>query len=206
MELLTASQAQTITEPYHEAWAQAHFDAWHLWQDRLQRDPEFTKPLTSSDRASILHRHITENAARALEGRVVVTERLGFFAMILQEGPVLVRFKHLDRELKPRRIPTEQQESLSAQTFSPGMMSQLNLDGVVRPPTVLTVGYVLSIGEDELSRVVVVCHAPELVFNYAISGERIVSELVSLPGFRPEGPRVVSKSEVTTATASRSED
>lgn len=193
MRILTKAEAQAVTAPCHEVWVDAHVHAWGLWRDRLLNDPEFVKPLTAADRYTILHRHICDHVSRHLEH--VPIPQLDFFAQVL-DGRVLVRFKHVDTDLRPRSYPTDTQQQLDRQEFTPHIESQLALDGF-GPMTVLTVGYTLVPGEDELSQVVVICRSPEVRFWYplfgAVEGTGDGIDVASMPGMEPPGPRVVSR-------------
>jgi hypothetical protein len=196
MDLLTTDEAQELTADCHAVWVDAHHHAFDLWKRRLAEDPEFFKPLIAGDRASILHRHIFDYAARHLDGRVISTDALGFNAQII-DGRAMVRFKYLHRDLKPRAYRTGQQEHLEDQEFTEEMLLPLTFEGVSDPPTVLTCGYTLALGEDAVSRVAVVCwYRGELRYWYDIFGETAMGdgEVVPLfPSSPPDQPRVVSK-------------
>lgn len=193
MRMVTKAEAQKLTAPCHDVWVDAHVHAWGLWKDRLLHDPEFIKPLTAPDRYTILHRHVCDHVSRHLPH--VPIPRLDFFAQVLG-GRVLVRFKHVGSELKPRNYPTDTQWHLDRQEFTEHIGSQLALDGF-GPMTVLTVGYTLSTGEDELSQVVVVCRSPKVEFWYPIFGAAEATgdgiDVTPMPGMEPPGPRIVSR-------------
>lgn len=190
MDLLTASEAQALTEPYHQKWADAHQRSWDRYQDRAMNDPEFIKPLKSTERAAIIHRHVCDEVSR-IPG-AVCTERVGFFAQVI-EPRALVRFKLLDPSFKPKNYPTSQQQELDRQEFNDGIMQQLTLDGIEDAPTLLTCGYLLSITEDEISRILVVCHTPELEFYYDVFEGGEGMQVTRLTPDKPQGPRVTSK-------------
>lgn len=198
MQILPMSEATELTSPCHQVWADAHRHAWALWQDRLLNDPEFVKPLTSSERYAILHRHITDYASRHLDGVVGHAPSLDFFAQVL-DGRALVRFKHVDSDLKPRAYPTDQQQHLDRQEFTERIAEQLAFDGFPPAMTVLTVGFTLTLGEDNLGQIVVVCRTPELAYWYSILdagegyGDASGGEIQPMPGIAPPGPRVTSR-------------
>jgi hypothetical protein len=195
--LLSKTEAETLTSPYHEVWVEAHKHAWALWQDRLVSDPEFFKPLTSAERYAIIHRHICDYVERHVDGdaRIVTPPSLDFFAQVIQDR-ALMRFKHLDEEFKPRSYPTDQQKELSRQEFAERIVEQLALDGVSAPLTVLTVGYTLTVGEESLGQIVVVCRTPDIRYWYSIQGTAGTqtgdAEILPFPGMEPPLPRVIS--------------
>lgn len=195
--LLTQSEAQAITDPFHEAWVSAHLDSWEMWSKRLAEDPVFFKPLREAERYSILHRHICDHAASALDGRVTNSESLKFFAQIIGNSAI-VRFKHVDRDLRPTTYRTDQQDCIDHQEFSPAMVKALQFDGVAMPMTFLTVGFTLALGEEAISRVAVICRTPKLRFHYDIyniAGEQACDgsvEVSPFPGMPSPGARVRS--------------
>jgi hypothetical protein len=207
MELLTPDEAQALTSPLHQIWVEAHLDSFSKWKKRLTDDPEFFAPLSKRTRHNALHDLVISAIAREIHGRSTVTEILQFFAVVFS-GQALVRFKHLDEELKPRNYPTEQQRNIGNQEFTEGMIEHLAFEGIEAPMTVLTVGYTLTLAEDEIASVVVVCRNPELVYSYDLyrrEGDEGLGglDVSPLPGFTPKGPRIISsrkKGEATTGS------
>ena len=195
MPLLTYDDAVLITEPFREAWLEAHQYAWRLWMSQVTENPEFVKPLTSSDRYVILHRHITDQAARRLDGHLVTADGCDFFAQRIGNR-TLVRFKHLDSDLRPQNYPTDQQKHLDQQEYTERLVEQLSLNPVEEPPTVVTVGYTLTPGEDELSRVVIICRNPKLQWcidlldTAGLGGGNV--DVKPFPSMPPTPPRITS--------------
>jgi hypothetical protein len=193
--LISLNEAELLVGPIRDLLVQAHLDSWDVWAKRVSDDPEFVKPLKEAERYAILHRHIIDHVSRYIGVHGRVTERLQFFGVAVGDK-ILLRFKHVDAELQPRRYPTEQQVNLSAQEFTNEMIEILSLDGVTAPLTVLTVGYTLTPAEDAISRVSVICHEPKLVYSFDLynsQGGINDVEVTPLPGVEPKKPRVVSK-------------
>lgn len=191
------AEAEALTSPYHDVWVEAHLHAWALWQDRLLNDPQFFKPLTSAERYAIVHRHICDYVERHVDSdtNIVTPPSLDFFAQVIQDR-VLMRFKHLDEELKPRTYPTNQQQQLSRQEFDDRIVEQLAFNGCSAPLTVLTVGFTLTAGEEAIGQIVVVCRIPRLRYRYSIRGAAGIqsadADILPFPGMESPAPRVVS--------------
>jgi hypothetical protein len=195
--ILQQAAAIELTEPYHDVWVAAHRHAWGLWRDRLLNDPAFVKPLTSANRYAIIHSHICDYVESHLEGRASFARSLDFFAQII-DNQALVRFKHVDEDLRPRNYPTDQQQHLDRQEFTERVVGQLILDGFAPTMTVLTVGFSLTPGEEDLSQISVICRNPKLLYSYSLleTGEGFGDGEVDIqpfPSIDPPGPRVVSR-------------
>lgn len=200
---INQSDSESLTQPFRDVVVDAHLGAWAMWAKRLDDDPEFMKPLTKAERFAFIHRHITDAIAIRVDGdaRVRVTTALQFFALVI-EDTLMVRFKHLDRELRPRNYQTTQQQHLAEQEFSDKMVRRLTLDGIGTELAVVTAGYTLTVAEDAVSRVSIVCHEPERAFFYDMysASEPLASSSVQrLAGFSPRTPRVSSKRAVARA-------
>ncbi|MEI2704073.1 MAG: hypothetical protein V9E89_02170 [Ilumatobacteraceae bacterium] len=194
--LLTFDNARELTLPFHDAWVQAHLESWALWSKQLTENSEFVKALTPGDRYLILHRHVTDRAARYLEGRVTSTDKLDFFAQIVR-GQALVRFKHLDTDLKTRNYPTDQQKHLDQQAYTDRLVKQLALEGVEGLPTVVTCGYTLNPAEDGISRIVLTCRNPRLLWCISLYDSEAGTgggdlDVPSFPSMPPAPPRIIS--------------
>lgn len=198
--VLPPDQAYALTKPFHRVWADAHHSTWAMWQDRLQNDPSWFKVFTAGDRYLMIHRHVCDLVASQLEGKVQHAPSLDFFAQIVGDR-ALVRFKHLDEDLRPRNYPTDQQQHLDRQEFTERMETQLALDGIAAPLTVLTVGYTLTTGEEAIGQIVVTCHVPELWYWFSIDaatgqgfgGSGGDGEAPRFPGIESPGPRIIPK-------------
>jgi hypothetical protein len=195
--ILEKPEAVELTTPYHEVWEAAHRHAWRLWHDRLLDDPTFFKPLTSADRYALIHRHICDYVGRHLEGRASFAPSLDFFAQII-DNRALVRFKHVDDDFRPRNYRTDQQQHLDRQQFTDRVAEQLILDGFAPTMTVLTVGFTLTPGEEDLSQISVICRNPKLLYSYSLleTGEGFGDggvDVQPFPRMDPPGPRVVSR-------------
>ena len=67
--------------------------------------------------------------------------RPGFFVLVIDDG-LLVRPKFCGRGA-PSNVQTDTQKLLSYQQYSPELMEALSFDGVLEPPTLVTLGYTL---------------------------------------------------------------
>jgi hypothetical protein len=198
MPLLTVEQALDLTSPYHRLWITAHESAagWYWGAFRTKWPDQFTA-MTSTARAMMLHDMVV--AAVQRDSMVLMADVFGFPVQLLSNGDAcaLVRFKMLDRGMRPRNHHSGQQDLLADHQFGEDVMQQLTLLGITEPPTVLNVGYQLSNAQDGISRLLAVSrHRNALRFWYdldasAASGGGIV---VDLPlGTPPESPRIISK-------------
>jgi len=193
--LLTPEEAHALTLPSHEAMQDAHHDSMGLWNRLLLDFPKIATALQSAEKYAFLHRLIGQHLAANVAANARYIDALGF-ASLLIEDRALVRFKHLDGSFKPRAYPTNQQQHLGRQEFTEEMMEQLAIEGVLAPPTVLTLGYNESNRGDAIDRIVIVCRTPSLQYFYDVKpgaagfGPTVVQPF---PGILPPAPRVISK-------------
>jgi hypothetical protein len=195
--LLTCEEAMEINEPCHSAWLAAHEDSVADLKRWRKAVPELFLRLREPELCAILHRHIAARATAALDGTVVVNDRLGFDAHIV-DGKSLVRFKHLGPDLAPRSYPTEQQKHLRDQEWTEEMIEQLAEDGLTQLPTVQECGYTMDALFTELQSVTVVCwYKKQFMWDYSLTPEGGVrgAEVLILPGTPPPAPRIVPKKD-----------
>jgi hypothetical protein len=163
--LLTMEQAQAMTGPYHDLWVAAHREAEKSWWDRLRlADPMVFIAAEPTTRAGYIHDLVVHHVAVNTSGAVIPRDRLKYAAQLITDGnrTALVRFKLLDSGMNPRNHPSDQQNLLKQQIFTPEAMGQLQLEGISEAPTLLTCGYQLARDEMSISRILVVFH-----FNHA---------------------------------------
>jgi hypothetical protein len=157
--LLDFEEAQALTAPYHRLWIAAHREAEAAWWDRFrQSDPEGFIACVPTTRASYLHDRVVRHVANSVEATMVGRDRLGYAAQVIvdRNRSALVRFKMLDGAMNPRNHPSEQQDLLQQQTFTPEAMAELKMEGLNEAPTILTCGYQLALNEMSMSRIMVV--------------------------------------------------
>lgn len=204
-ELLTLDKAQALLGDLHDSFAGAHYQAWARWQrlKKLCQDndaADLMLHLTTTTRANFLNNHCVSLVGDLVKPRdgVAVTQMNGLFtAVVAQKDNIaaFVRFKALNRDLRPSNVRTNVQKSLTRQEWPENLFDGLGIEVI---PTVLTCGYRLSHDESEISRVYICCHyCSELIWYYVIddAGEAeggIEITSLPLPNLPTPKPRIVS--------------
>ena len=187
-------EANELTAPHHDAYVRAIETAWDHWEQGQQTLPEMFRDFGASLRAAAINTMMTGEIERTVSG--VTRLKTGGRSVVIQliDGKAFVRFKYLNgKDLRPQSYRTQQQIRLSEQRYTETLWEQLKLKGFDTPPTVLSVGYILTPAEDALSLIGIVCHVPE--FRYFINLRDATgssSEVVPFPGMSPTEPEVVS--------------
>ena len=191
MSILSMEEAQEATASYHEPYLDAHHGAWSKWTDGVRQIPETFKDFDAQTRFTMLNRHIVASIDETLGGMWLATGGPKILVHPIDDR-LIVRFKALNGDnFQPQSYRTDQQHKLSRQIYTERIWGQLSLAGFAKPPMLLTCGYYLTPGEDELAQIVIVCHVPELRYVYDVS-DGPVAEILTLPGSLPIAPRVVS--------------
>lgn len=194
--LVGVDEARAHLDPHTDALVEVVLRPFALWRTFVEETPALALPLGESERAQILHANMRFEARQKFDSvsGVTPTGALDFFALYV-EPHVLLRIKHLNGG--PQNYPTDQQQLLHQQLYDDDMMSALALDGVVEPPTLLTLGYRLNLDASEVSSIVVrrdlKGHPP---WEYGIYGaaEGTMAEPQVLPNIPPVVPaRITSK-------------
>jgi hypothetical protein len=173
--------------------ATSAFEMWDLIGNKL---PMVALALGESERAQIVHAHMRFAGKQFFDDvpGVTPTDALDFFALVFQPN-ILLRCKYVGRG--PQNYPTPQQKLLYRQQYDDAMMNALAFDGMTEPPTLLTLGYRLTLDESEISQVVVrrdlKGHPP---WEYKIFGEMAgaIEEPTPFPNMpKPAPARLTSK-------------
>ncbi len=122
--------------------------------------------------------------------------RPGFFVLVIDDG-LLVRPKFCGRGA-PSNVQTDTQKLLSYQQYSPELMEALSFDGVLEPPTLVTLGYTLN-GPD-LARLFVLRECRGwATSSFDLYGGTAVAEQRTLPGIDEPKPARVASTRVRPA-------
>jgi len=174
--MVELEEAQDRLAPLEKRFIQGHMAAEAQWEAFVKEHPDLALPFDTTTRANVLNNYICSQMARASEGlpNVEVTEVLQFFALKIDDD-ILLRFKFVGHG-EPRNYPTPQQQLLSRQLFSEEMTMALTGDPALKPPTLLTCGYTLTldgmkIGRIELRRN---CNGHAPWFYDIYGGDRVV--------------------------------
>jgi hypothetical protein len=170
---------------------EASLAATGKWKKLLTDDAELAAPLGPSERANFLHAHFRLELTRRFSGHEDVhpSTRPGFFILVFG-GDLILRPKYCGRGA-PTNVQTDSQTLLASQMYKPEIMEALAFEGILDPPTLITMGYTLS-GPD-LARLFVLreCRgwAPS---SFDLYGGTAVAEQLVLPGMPEPQPARVS--------------
>lgn len=184
---------------------EAGLAAISTWKAFLSEDAGYALPFGARERANFLHAHFRRELTVRANGlpELRPSMRPGFFVLVL-DGEVLIRPKYCGQG-SPRNVSTDQQRLLSAQYYTPQLMEALSFEGVLEPPTLVTLGYTLS-GAD-LGRLFILreCsgYAPS---SFDIYGGTAMAEQVQLPEMpEPMAARVSSRTKPASERSAENE-
>lgn len=191
--ILTLEEAREATSPHHDLWTATTVEAWAEWR-AFQTDPKFASVAQAFDSAARFH-FLNRIISSRIEAETdAIRFNVGGAGLLLQPvaDTAFVRFKHLNgSDLRPRAYATNQQVALRHQLYVDPLAKQLVLEGFSEARVLLTQGYTLNQGEDDLDKIVVVCHIPEFRFYYDVRGDD-QAEVMMFPGLEPQPPRLYS--------------
>lgn len=119
---VSAEEAESLLKPLITDLFETHQKALALWHHCVSLIPSLGLDDTKNQaRARVISNHIAAEIKAKFTGRdgIILTEDMGFLVMVLDEK-IAVRFKKLDRKLRPSNIPTKQQYDFSTQALLPG--------------------------------------------------------------------------------------
>lgn len=193
--LISLSDAKSLLRPHEPALTQVVLEPWKRWRQFGANEPMLALPLGEAERAQWLHAHMRFEAKQLFDAKadVIATDALEFFALIISQK-VLLRFKYVGSG--PQNVPTQQQQLLARQRYTSDMLGALELDGL-EPPTLLTLGYRLTMDASEVSNIVVrrdLKYHPTWEFSIYGKEAGSVAEPQNLPTLpKPQPARLRSK-------------
>lgn len=199
--LVTVDDAKEILRPHEDDLIKMVTGPFDLWRMLGEKQPMVALPLGESERAQIVHAHMRFAGKQLFDDKpgVAPTDALDFFAMIFHPS-VLLRCKYVGHG--PQNYPTPQQQALHRQQYDDEMMTALSFDGVAEPPTLLTLGYRLTLDESAISQIVIrrdLKGHPS--WEYKIYGEEVgaVAEPKSFPNMPLPAPARLSSKKKKAA-------
>lgn len=191
--MLNLDAIKSRTESLIPVARDAALAATGTWRRFLSDEAGYALPFGARERANFLHAHFRRELTARVQGSANLrpTMRPGFFVLVV-DGELLIRPKYCGRGA-PANVATEQQQLLAAQFYTPELMEALSFEGVMEPPTLVTLGYTLA--GAELSRLFILREctgfAPQ---SFDIYGGSAMAEQKQLPGMpEPRAARVASK-------------
>ena len=200
-DLVTAEQAQELTEPFHRLW----IDAYHLAEKRIWVLRDFDSEAFLAYEPPTLARMTRDHVVRAVSRgeKVVGSSALGTFTQIIngEDLSLLIRFKELDKDLRRFNHTSGRQDGLDLHQYNVDDFALLSDDGLERVPTLLSCGYVRDFDIIGISRIVVVCHWGRTpLWRYDLE-DGSVQEVVQFPNVEPPQSTVVSRVKKEAPTA-----
>ena len=159
VDLLGIDAVTTLTEPFHQAWAEDYRTAARTLKELREHDPEAFLAYESSTLAKMLRDQVVRSVRNRPE--VVGSLGLGTFTQLINgtSGCVAARFKELNGELLPFVHRSERQDGLDRHQYDPDDLAMLSFDGMKsKVPTLVTVGYVRGFDAVEVKRILIVFH------------------------------------------------
>jgi hypothetical protein len=190
--------AQDAIKPIESALTAGLRKAAENWETLLTEHAALAVPLDTTTRANFIHNHACAEIAQLVadHNNVKLAEGLGFFALLIGDD-IMLRLKFVGYGT-PQNVATKQQKLLAKQSFTPEMV--LALDGISKPPTLLTCGYTLegvAIGRIEIRRD---CTGQQ-TWSYDIYGGEAIIEPLVIPGLID-----TTKPAIVTSTRKAMED
>jgi hypothetical protein len=187
MKLISQPEAETILRPFHAVFRAAVREAWKKYTGKVQP----TTPLpTRRLRASVMHNYICDEIRKLMgsERGINFIEKSGRFLVSIA-GHIVIRFKKLDRKLRPRNYPTQGSLNFNLNLSLPG----------VPDTSRITIGYSLNNVETEVAGVyAMLFDGKRLEWMYPIED----SAEMALPPSRPE-PKPVAPAAPMAPAARR---
>jgi hypothetical protein len=158
---ISRADAQAVMQPHLDNLAAAIQEGWAVWEQKAE--PYFT----TRARANIVNDAIWAAVQRrfyGVQGTHLVVKR--GLRMLQIEERVVVRFKKLDHELRPKNFLTQQQLAFVRQEPLPG------IPAVTR----LTAGYVLTALQNDIERIAVTLQRPDSLawaFEIPLGGKAV---------------------------------
>ncbi|HEG43375.1 MAG TPA: hypothetical protein ENH94_04930 [Phycisphaerales bacterium] len=142
---VTEQGAHEILKPHYEKLSKCFINAWGDYITIIEKCASSCVGFTATTRANIVQNSIIENAKRLFSdvGGVTCYYSNGLFALDFY-GKIILRFKKIDRSLRPHNVRTEQQGQCTMQTL---------FDNA----TIVTAGYRVDVTETSIKDIKVVC-------------------------------------------------
>jgi len=171
MTLLMKSVAQSILEPYIEMLdiiIQTAFDRYHKQPDKHEHTPR--------SRASLIHDFMIINAESEFINYPGVSIHDSRGLVLFNFGDeIMLRFKKMDRRLRPANIPTQQALAFEEQ-------GQLPLFQNYPPATHVTAGYVPNDAWTQIDQKIITCYkGNELEWVLPIEPSAVLTSVVTFP-------------------------
>ncbi|MEN9937937.1 MAG: hypothetical protein RLZZ387_4516 [Chloroflexota bacterium] len=139
---ISVTEAKAVMQPHLPTLSEGIQQGWAEWSLLAQNKPW----LSARARASIVHDAIwaaVKQRFTGVDGTAIVESR-GLRVLVLEDH-IAIRFKKLDRELRPKNIWTQQQLAFVRQESLVG----------IPPVTRLTMGYVLTALQNDIEKIAV---------------------------------------------------
>jgi len=165
-KLLSYDDGVAVLSPHFENIVAGISEGWERWTKFEKESPRMRAPLSTRTRAGFVHDHIIDSVKGLFEphlGRGVRILEENGFPVFEFDGKILLRFKKLDYNARPRNIITDQQYEWKYQQFE--------LTGV-DCATVVTAGYQLNILGTEIKDIRIVClYGEEAIWGFSVYDE-----------------------------------